>query len=137
MKKILINLIQKYKSLISYGIFGVLTTVVNIMAYNLCYYKFEISNTFSNVIAWILAVSFAYFTNKIWVFESKSWRWRIIKKEIATFVSCRLATGILDLIIMYVCVDIMGMQAMIMKFASNVLVVILNYVFSKLIIFKR
>ena len=137
MKKILINLIQKYKSLISYGIFGVLTTVVNIMAYNLCYYKFEISNTFSNVIAWIQAVSFAYFTNKIWVFESKSWRWRIIKKEIAAFVSCRLATGILDLIIMYVCVDIMGMQAMIMKFASNVLVVILNYVFSKLIIFKR
>ena len=137
MKKILINLIQKYKSLISYGIFGVLTTVVNIMAYNLCYYKFEISNTFSNVIAWIMAVSFAYFTNKIWVFESKSWRWRIIKKEIAAFVSCRLATGILDPIIMYVCVDIMGMQAMIMKFASNVLVVILNYVFSKLIIFKR
>ena len=137
MKKILINLIQKYKSLISYGIFGVLTTVVNIVSYNLCYYKFEISNTFSNVIAWILAVSFAYFTNKIWVFESKSWRWRIIKKEIAAFVSCRLATGILDLIIMYVCVDIMGMQAMIMKFASNVLVVILNYVFSKLIIFKR
>ena len=137
MKKILINLIQKYKSLISYGIFGVLTTVVNIVSYNLCYYKFEISNTFSNVIAWILAVSFAYFTNKIWVFESKSWSWRIIKKEIAAFVSCRLATGILDLIIMYVCVDIMGMQAMIMKFVSNVLVVILNYVFSKLVIFKR
>lgn len=137
MKKILINLIQKYKSLISYGIFGVLTTVVNIVSYNLCYYKFEISNTFSNVIAWILAVSFAYFTNKIWVFESKSWRWRIVKKEIAAFVSCRLATGILDLIIMYVCVDIMGIQAMIMKFVSNVLVIILNYVFSKLIIFKR
>lgn len=137
MKKLLINLIRKYKSLISYGIFGVLTTVVNIVAYNLCYYKIEISNTLSNVIAWILAVSFAYFTNKIWVFESKSWKWRIIKKEITAFVSCRLATGIMDLIIMYVCVDIMGIQAMIMKFASNVLVIILNYVFSKLIIFKR
>ena len=115
------NLIIKYRSFIFYGIFGVFTTIVNIVTYNICYYRIEISNTFSNVVAWVLAVTFAYLTNKAWVFESKSWRWRIIKKEIAAFVSCRLATGILDLIIMYVCVDIMGMQAMIMKFASNVL----------------
>lgn len=137
MKKILMSLFKKYKSFVFYGIFGVLTTLVNILCYNFCYSKCGVSNTVSNIVAWILAVLFAYFTNKIWVFESKSWEWHLIKREISAFVSCRLATGILDLIIMYICVDILGMHALLMKIASNVLVIILNYVFSKLIIFKR
>lgn len=92
---------------------------------------------FSNVFSWILAVSFAYFTNKIWVFESRSWKWSALKKEITAFVSCRLATGIMDVLIMLVCVDVMSFHAMMMKLVSNVLVIILNYILSKLIIFKR
>ena len=129
--------IIKYKSFISYAVFGGLTTIVNIVTYNLCYYQVGISNTFSNVIAWILAVTFAYYTNKIWVFESKSWKWDVLRREVAAFVSCRLATGILDIVIMYICVDIMQWHAMLMKIISNILVIILNYVFSKLVIFKR
>ena len=128
---------KKYKSIISYGIFGVLTTLVNIVIYNLCYYQIGIGNTVSNVIAWILAVAFAYFTNKVWVFESKSWAWEVLKREVSTFVSCRLATGIMDIVIMFICVDIIGWYAMLMKLVSNVLVIILNYIFSKLIIFKK
>jgi putative flippase GtrA len=89
------------------------------------------------VIAWVLAVAFAYFTNKIWVFESKSWKWSVLKREISAFVSCRLATGILDIVIMYVCVDLLHWHAMLMKILSNILVIILNYVFSKLVIFKK
>ena len=135
--ELLKKIIIKYKSFISYAVFGVLTTIVNIVTYNLCYYQVGISNTFSNVIAWVFAVAFAYFTNKIWVFESKSWKWEILRREVATFVSCRLATGILDIIIMYICVDIMQWHAMVMKIISNVLVIILNYVFSKLVIFKK
>ena len=127
----------KYRSLITYGVFGVLTTIVNIVTYNLCYYKFTISNTVSNIIAWIFAVTFAYLTNKVWVFESKSWSWKNLKREIMAFVSCRLTTGILDIIIMYACVDIMQWHAMVMKIISNVLVIILNYIFSKLVIFKK
>jgi len=137
MRKTLIDLFKKHKSFVFYGIFGVLTTLVNILSYNFCYYKCGITNTISNIIAWILAVLFAYFTNKIWVFESKSWKWRLIKKELSAFVGCRLATGVLDLIIMYICVDLLGMHALLMKASSNILVIILNYVFSKLIIFKR
>lgn len=135
--KIILELMKKHRSFIAYGVFGVLTTLVNIVAYNLCYNQAGISNTLSNVIAWILAVAFAYVTNKIWVFESKSWKWSVLKKEVVAFISCRLATGIMDLVIMYICVDVMNWHAMLMKICSNVLVIILNYVFSKLIIFKK
>lgn len=132
-----INLIKKHKSFIAYGVFGVMTTIVNIVVYNLCYSKLGMSNTLSNVFAWILAVTFAYLTNKVWVFGSKSWAWNVLKREVSAFVSCRIATGILDLVIMYICVDIMGWHALLMKMISNILVIILNYVFSKLVIFKK
>lgn len=135
--KVLENLLKKYKSFLMYGIFGVLTTIVNLVVYNLCYYKAGINNTVSNVIAWILAVAFAYITNKLWVFDSKSWKMSVLRREVTAFVSCRLATGIMDLIIMYICVDVLEWHAMLMKLASNVLVIILNYIFSKLIIFKK
>ena len=135
--KLIIKLMKKYKSLILYGIFGVLTTVVNLITYNICYYQLGIGNTISNVIAWILAVVFAYFTNKLWVFESKSWAWNVLKREVLSFVSCRLATGIMDIVVMFICVDVMGWHAMLMKIISNVLVIILNYIFSKLVIFKN
>ena len=137
MMKFISKMMKKYQSLISYAIFGVLTTIVNIVTYNVCYSKIGIGNTVSNVIAWILAVAFAYVTNKIWVFDSKSWKWDVLKREVTTFVSCRLATGIMDIVIMFLCVDIMDMPAMIMKLLSNILVIILNYIFSKLIIFKK
>ena len=135
--KLLIALLKKYKSFIAYAVFGVFTTIVNVAVYNVCYYKFEIGNVLSNVSAWIFAVTFAYLTNKVWVFGSKSWKWAVLKREIMAFISCRLATGILDLAIMYICVDVMQLHAMLMKILSNVIVIILNYVFSKLIIFRK
>lgn len=137
MIKFVLGLMKKYQSLISYAVFGVLTTLVNIVTYSICYGQLGISNTISNVIAWILSVAFAYVTNKLWVFDSKSWAWNVLKREVVAFVSCRLATGILDIVIMFICVDLMGWPAMLMKVISNVLVIVLNYVFSKLIIFKK
>lgn len=131
------KLLKKYRSFLCYAIFGVLTTLVNLVAYHMCFERAGMNNTLSNVVAWILAVIFAYVTNKIWVFESKSWRWKVLRREISSFVSCRLATGILDLVIMYVCVDVMKWHPMLMKLMSNVLVIILNYIFSKLVIFKK
>ena len=135
--QLIINLIKKHKSFIAYGVFGVFTTVVNIVTYNFCYNHLGISNTLSNIVAWILAVTFAYLTNKVWVFDSKSWKWEVLKREVVAFISCRLATGILDIVIMFVCVDILGFHALLMKIISNVLVIILNYIFSKLVIFKN
>ena len=135
--QMIINLIKKHKSFIAYGVFGVFTTIVNIVTYNFCYNNLGISNTLSNIAAWILAVTFAYLTNKVWVFDSKSWKWEVLKREVVAFISCRLATGILDIVIMFVCVDILGLHALLLKIISNVLVIILNYIFSKLVIFKK
>lgn len=137
MLEFILRIIKKHQSFIFYGVFGVFTTIVNIVTYNVCYNSFGISNTVSNIAAWILAVTFAYLTNKVWVFGSASWRWEVLKKEIPAFVSCRIATGILDLIIMFICVDVLKWHALLMKMISNVLVIILNYVFSKLVIFKK
>ena len=137
MIKWMLGMMKKYQSFISYAVFGVLTTVVNIVTYSVCYNKLGIGNTLSNVIAWILAVAFAYVTNKLWVFDSKSWKWEVLRREVPAFISCRLATGVLDIVIMFICVDIMGLHALLMKVISNVLVIILNYVFSKLVIFKK
>ena len=137
MIQLILDLLKKHKSFIAYGVFGVFTTVVNIVTYNVCYNFLGISNTLSNIAAWILAVTFAYLTNKVWVFGSVSWRWEVLKKEIPTFISCRIATGVLDLVIMFICVDIMGWHALMMKMISNILVIILNYIFSKLVIFRK
>ncbi len=82
-------------------------------------------------------MAFAYVTNKLWVFESRSWEWKVLRKEVVSFAGCRLATGIMDLAIMYFFVDMMAWPAMLMKILSNVLVIVLNYVFSKLVIFKK
>lgn len=131
------ELIVKYKELISYGIFGVLTTVINIAVYTVCYNLLGISNVVSNVIAWILSVLFAYVTNKIWVFESKSTEWKVLIYEMCSFFGCRLATGLLDLAIMYVTVDKLALNSTLMKCVSNVIVIIANYIFSKLVIFKK
>lgn len=135
--KMITDLMKKYRSFILYAVFGVFTTVVNLVVYHLCYYEAGMSNLLSNVFAWVMAVTFAYLTNKSWVFESRSWSWSVIRVEVPAFVSCRLATGIMDLAIMYISVDILGWHAMLMKFLSNVLVILLNYVFSKLVIFKK
>ena len=137
MIQLILDLVKKHKSFIAYGVFGVFTTVVNIVTYNICYNSLGISNTLSNIAAWILAVTFAYLTNKVWVFDSKSWKWEVLRREVPAFISCRLATGVLDIVIMFICVDIMGLHALLMKVISNVLVIILNYVFSKLVIFKK
>lgn len=132
-----IELVRKYKELLMYGIFGVLTTVINIVTYTILYNQLGVSNVVSNVIAWILSVLFAYVTNKIWVFESKSVELKVLLYEMGAFFGCRLATGLLDLAIMYVTVDVLALNSTLMKCISNVIVIVANYIFSKLVIFKK
>lgn len=131
------NLIEKYRSFIMYAIFGVLTTVVNIAVYYLSYNLIGMSNVSSTMIAWIIAVAFAFITNKMWVFDSGSFGWKILAHEIPTFFGSRLVTGFLDVAIMYLAVDIMAWNSMIWKIISNLIVIILNYVASRFIIFKK
>lgn len=139
-------LIEKHRPLIAYAFFGALTTVVNIVSYAVCTW-FGMATGWANALAWVLSVLFAYFTNRRWVFESENRSRVAVLKEFASFVACRLGTGVLDQIIMVVGVDMLGpkiipepyayLWSLGLKIASNVLVIILNYVFSKLIIFRK
>ena len=120
-----------------YLIFGALTTLVNIVAYSILYYVFHINNATSNIIAWIIGATFAYITNKLYVFNSKVNTKIELLKEILYFYGCRLLTLIIDEAIMIVTVDKFGWNALLMKIIANIIVIILNFVFSKILIFKK
>lgn len=131
------NEIRKYKDILAYLFFGICTTVVNFVVYYILARMMNFSTSFSTVTAWFFAVIFAFVTNKIWVFRSKSWKKKIVVEELSSFFVCRVATGVLDLVIMIVTVDILVWNDVVMKMVSNVLVILLNYIASKWIIFKR
>ncbi len=183
MNKVL-NLYQKYREVILYILFGGLTTLINLLVYNTMYYYIESSNLLSTIVAWILSVLTAFLTNKqivfrssswnleiLWkegvkffecrigtgileiifmyitltafltnkqiVFRSSSWNLEILWKEGVKFFECRIGTGILEIIFMYITVDILRWSGFIMKLIVNVIVIILNYVASKRIIFVK
>ncbi len=131
------KLLLKNRCVLAYLFFGVCTTVVNIVAYYICAHPLKFSTGVSTVIAWLLAVIFAFLTNKSWVFGSKSWEKKVLLRELISFFSCRLATGVLDLFIMLVTVDMLRWNDVAMKVISNLIVIVLNYVASKLIIFRK
>lgn len=143
--------ISSHKELLLYLVFGVLTTLVNFVAYAL----FELILTaelylVTNVIAWVIAVVFAYITNKLFVFESKSWALAVLAKEIPEFVGARVFSLLVEEAGLWLLVDVIGLSkfetvilsftltgAMIAKIILAVVVVIMNYFFSKFIIFKK
>lgn len=131
------KLLEKYKSIIRYAFFGVMTTIVNVAVYSLFYEVLSIGNILSTVVSWGLAVAFAFVTNKLFVFESRSWKVKTALKEVTNFILCRVGTGLVEVIMMYVFVDILSYNGTIMKLLTNIIVIILNYVASKLIIFQR
>lgn len=134
MKKIK-ELFFKYKEIIMYLIIGVLTTVVNYITFVIVTNFFE--EHISNIIAWIVSIIFAYFTNKLYVFESKSFKIDVIKKEIPSFVSSRIATLILEELILFIFVTKLEFNKYIIKLIANIIVIILNYILSKLMVFKK
>lgn len=127
----------KYKEVILYLVFGGLTTLVNIVSYAVFARVLNMDTVTGTSGAWLVSVIFAYITNKIFVFESKTDTFASLAKECVSFFGCRLATGIMDVAIMYLSVDLLHFNDIVMKIVSNVFVVILNYIFSKLFIFKK
>ena len=130
-------LIEKYWDILTYLVFGVLTTVVNYVIYLPLYNLMGMSATASNAIAWVAAVAFAYLTNKPFVFRSHDWSMKTVIPELTKFVSCRIGSGVLETLIILVTVDILGWNGNIWKLFTSILVVVLNYVASKLFIFKK
>ena len=130
-------LLRRYKSQLLYLFFGGFTTLVNLAVYGVCTRMADLSTALSTAIAWGAAVLFAYLTNRTWVFESRARTVPDILREAWSFLLCRLATFGLDLAIMYFCVDRLGLPDMPVKMLSNLLVIVLNYVASKVIIFSK
>lgn len=131
------KLLKNFRDLFPYLFFGVCTTLVNIAVYALCARLLGMPTVPSTIIAWIASVLFAYITNRKWVFHSSASGFSAITKEIVSFFACRLATGVIDWLCMFVFVDLLHFNDLVIKIAANILVIVLNYVASKLMIFKK
>lgn len=131
------SLIEKYWDIFSYLFFGVLTTVVNYAVYLPVYNLLGFSASVSNVFSWVAAVAFAFLTNKPFVFKSHDWSKETVIPELTKFVSCRIASGVMETVILLVTVDILGWNGNIWKLLTQIMVMVLNYVFSKLVVFRK
>lgn len=129
----------KYEEIISYLIVGGLTTMVSLITYYLLVYtildpNIGIELQIANIVSWIFSVTFAYFTNRKYVFKSKN---KISFKEGISFYISRIGTLFLDMLMMYVFVTVLGFNDKIIKFVVQIIVIILNYILSKFIVFKK
>ena len=131
--KIYDNLDSKIKEILKYLIVGGLTTVVSIVSYYIVRLFIE-NYLVCTVISWIFAVAFAYITNRVFVFNSKR---ENIFKECTEFVFSRILSLVAEVAVMYLLVDFLNISDKISKIIVQVIIVILNYVFSKLFVFKE
>lgn len=130
------RLLEKYWDVLTYLFFGVLTTAVNYLVYLPCYNLLGWSASLSNVFAWIVAVAFAFLTNKPFVFKSHDWSWKVLWPELCKFVGCRVGSGVLETAILLVAVDWLKWNGNVWKLITAVLVVVLNYIGSKFLVFN-
>lgn len=138
MKKIK-ELFKKYQEIINYLVIGVLTTIVSLLTYYLLVYTILDPNKAlelqcANIISWILSVTFAYFTNRIYVFKTNN---KISLKEAISFYLSRVTTLLLDMGLMYIFVSMLKYNDKLIKLVVQFIVIILNYILSKFIVFKE
>lgn len=131
------KLLKKYEDILTYLFFGVLTTAVNYLVYLPCYNLLHLSAAVSNAVAWAFAVAFAYLTNKPFVFKSHDWSAKTVVPELTKFVMTRVGSGAAETVFIFLTVDVMDWNGNVMKLITSVLVVILNYVGSKLLVFRK
>ena len=131
------NLFCRHYDILVYLIFGVLTTAVNYIVYLPCYNLLHLSSAVSNVIAWAAAVAFAYVTNKPFVFHSHDWSAKTVVPELTKFIGTRLGSGGLETLVLLVFVDLLQGNGNVWKLLTSVLVVALNYIGSKLLVFRK
>lgn len=133
--------VKKHREFIMYVIFGVLTTFVNWLVYSLCVRLLGLDLYTSGIVAWILAVSTAFITNKLWVFKSFDWGFGQLMREAVTFFGGRLLTGALEVAAVPAMVSwgfahtLFGVEGLPAKIVVSFVIVILNYVISKFVSF--
>ena len=131
------DLIEKYWDILSYLFFGVCTTIVNYLIYIPCYNFWGLSASVSNMVAWVVAVAFAYLTNKPFVFRSNDWSAATVIPELTKFIGCRIGSGAAETLILFFTVDLLGWNGNIWKLLTQIMVVVLNYIGSKLLVFRK
>jgi len=133
------KILTKYREQIAYLFFGGLTTLISWGLYTLLYYVLfnQSLNVLSNIITEIVAITFAYVTNKLFVFRSKTQEKKDFLKEILSFFALRAVSFFVNLGAMWLLVDVLFFEAWICKIVVNVVVIVLNYLFSKLFIFNK
>lgn len=134
----MIKIYKKYEELINYLIIGILTTIVSLATYYLLTLTIldatnKLHLQIANIISWIACVTFAYFTNRKYVFKVKN---KSNIKEVINFYLSRISTLVIDMIIMYIFVSILKYDNRIVKLITQILIIILNYILSKFIVFK-
>lgn len=124
------------REVISYLIFGVLTTLVNWVVYGMMV-KTGVDYRIATAAAWVISVLFAYVVNKIFVFQSYDMHLSFVIKEVISFTTCRAASGVIEMVLMVIMVSWLNMDEYVSKVLVSVVVVVANYVFSKLFIFRN
>lgn len=137
MKDKLLEVVKKNKSIILYIFFGGCTTVLNVLCFYLLCNVLKMQTVTGNVLSWFVAVVFAYITNSIFVYESKTRGFKKKVIEIINFFLARIATGVLDTAIMFLMVDILAQNGVVWKIITNVIVIVLNYILGKWIFKKK
>lgn len=130
------KLYYKYESALLYIFFGALTTLVSIGTQYIAY-AVGLGTAASTAVSWICAVLFAFFTNKVFVFGSKSFEKKLFLRELFSFIGARLFSFLLELGFMLVTVDVLSLNKFVMKLIAQVFVLVLNYIFSRFLIFKK
>lgn len=127
---------KKNKEILLYLFFGSLTFLVSILSYAVFDVRMGWNILTANIVSWILAVVFAYVTNRIWVFESSVNGRSDLIKEMMSFVGGRISTLVIEELILFIFITEIGMNSILVKIVAQVVVIALNYVFSKLVVFK-
>lgn len=133
MFRFIIKIYNCHKQIINYLICGFLTVIVSIVSYTIFTRLFSINYILSNILSWILAVTFAFFTNRIYVFKSKK---KNVLNEFICFYISRFFSLLIEVVIMYILVEIFCINDLICKFFTQIIVIVLNYFLSKFIVFK-
>lgn len=128
---------KKYKEVLLYLFFGGLTTIISIGSYAFFDVSMHMDPMVANIFSWILAVLFAYVTNRIWVFDSNAEDMKGIIQEMFSFFGGRVATLLMEEVILYVGIKLLSMNSIGVKVAAQILVLIGNYLISKLFVFKK
>ena len=137
------KLFEKYREIIMYLIFGALTTLVSLLSYSLFVSLLSLSITAASALSWVIAVSFAFVTNKQFVFKSRSREKKTVLKELVSFFLARGISGIVEIFLpellfkVGLSFSLFGVKGLVSKIIVNVIVIILNYIFSKLWVFKK